>query len=64
MKWEEFDKENHDAIIKALDGMYAGLSTMQEMIADKDKRLFSSAIISRLEEMKMLTKFMKEKQLG
>lgn len=52
------DKEILD---KAADGAVIGLFTLQEMIADRDERIFDSAILSRLEEMKTVIKLLRKR---
>ena len=46
---------------KAADGAVIALFTIQGMIADRDERIFDSAILSRLEEMKTVIKLLRER---
>ena len=46
---------------KASDGAVIALSTLQEMVADKDERIFNSSILSRIEEIKTVIKMLKER---
>ena len=52
------DKE---LLSKAVDGAIIGLSALQEMIADKDERIFDSAMLSRIEEIKKVIKILNER---
>ena len=54
----DIDKET---LGKAADGAVIALFTMQGMIADRDERIFDSAILSRLEEMKTVIKLLKKR---
>ena len=55
---DKLDIDNN-TLMKATDGAIVCLSTIQEMIADHDERLFSSVMISRLEEVKAVIKLFK-----
>ena len=50
-----------EIINEASDGAIVCLSFIQEMVANHDERIFSSAILSRLEEVKTLIKQLNDK---
>ena len=45
---------------KAANGATIALSSLQEMISDHDERIFNSAILSRIEEIKKLIELLME----
>ena len=51
---------NSEMLEKASNGAIIGLTTIQEMLADHDDRIFCSAMLSRIEEIKILIKMLKE----
>lgn len=53
----DIDKET---LGKAADGAVIALFTIQGMIADRDERIFDSAILSRLEEIKTVIKLLRK----
>ena len=57
---EKLEMPNREMLEKASNGAIVGLTTIQEMIADHDERIFRSAMLSRIEEIKILIKMLKE----